>query len=153
MLNTSSHPRRIFAYAKPTDMRKSFHGLLVLVQQVFGEHDPYSGSLFLFVNRKSNYVKILSWDRTGFVLFKLLRKSDEYKEIPVIMLTGVADSLSELDAKKDDTFESPYDKLRESLRKNIQEMREEGLVKPEMYIDKPIDLDDLAEKVKELIGN
>ena len=91
--------------------------------------------------------------RTGFVLFKLLRKSDEYKEIPVIMLTGVADSLSELDAKKDDTFESPYDKLRESLRKNIQEMREEGLVKPEMYIDKPIDLDDLAEKVKELIGN
>lgn len=90
--------------------------------------------------------------RTGFVLFKLLRKSDEYKNIPVIMLTAVADSLSELDAQKDDTFESPYDRLRESLRKNIQEMREEGLVKPEMYVDKPIDLDDLAEKVKQLIG-
>jgi DNA-binding response OmpR family regulator len=90
--------------------------------------------------------------RTGFVLFKLLRKNEEYKDIPVIMLTAVADSLTELDAKKDDTFESPYDRLRESLRKNIQEMREEGLNRPEMYVDKPIDLDDLAAKVKELIG-
>ena len=49
-------------------MRKSFHGLLALVQQVFRE-DPYSGSLFVFVNRRGNYVKILAWDRTGFVLY------------------------------------------------------------------------------------
>ncbi len=63
--NTSSRSRRIFAFAKPTDIRKSFHGLLALVLQVFREQDPYSGSLFLVVNRKGNYVKILSWDRTG----------------------------------------------------------------------------------------
>lgn len=50
-------------------MRKSFHGLLALVQRVFTEHDPYSGALFVFVNRRGNYVKILSWDRTGFVLY------------------------------------------------------------------------------------
>lgn len=62
-------PRRIFAYTKPTDMRKSFHGLLALVQQVFAEEDPYSGSLFVFVNRRGNYVKILAWDRTGFALY------------------------------------------------------------------------------------
>lgn len=65
----SEGPRRIFAYAKPTDMRKSFRGLLALVQQVFVDQDPYSGALFLFVNRKANYVKILVWDRTGFVLY------------------------------------------------------------------------------------
>jgi len=90
--------------------------------------------------------------RTGFVLFKQLRKSEEYKDIPVIMLTGVADSLSEQDSKKDDTFESPFDNLRESLRKAIQQMREQGLVKPEMFVDKPVDPDDLVLKVKELIG-
>ena len=61
-------PRRIFAYTQPTDMRKSFHGLLALVQRVFIE-DPYSGSLFVFVNRRGNYVKILAWDRTGFSLY------------------------------------------------------------------------------------
>lgn len=60
--------RRIFAYTKPTDMRKSFFGLLALVQQVFAE-DPYSGSLFVFVNARGNYVKILIWDRTGFALY------------------------------------------------------------------------------------
>ena len=61
-------PRRIFAYTQPTDMRKSFQGLLALVQRVFTE-DPYSGSLFVFVNRRGNYVKILAWDRMGFSLF------------------------------------------------------------------------------------
>jgi transposase len=69
MLTVGAQPRRIFAYAKPTDMRKSFQGLLALVQTVFGEEDPYSGSLFLFRNRRGNYVKILAWDRTGFVLY------------------------------------------------------------------------------------
>ena len=44
-------PRKIFAYTEPTDMRKSFLGLLVLVQRVFKEQDPYSGSHFVFVNR------------------------------------------------------------------------------------------------------
>ena len=51
----------------PTDMRKSFQGLLALVQRGFTE-DPYSGSLFVFVIRWGNYVEILAWDRTGFSL-------------------------------------------------------------------------------------
>jgi transposase len=50
-------------------MRKSFHGLLVLAQKVFSEQDAYSGNLFVFVNRRGNYIKILDWDRTGFSLY------------------------------------------------------------------------------------
>ena len=65
----SAPSRKIFAYAKPTDMRKSFHGLLVLVQNVFSKQDAYSGNLFVFVNRRGNYIKILAWDRTGFSLY------------------------------------------------------------------------------------
>ncbi len=61
--------RRIFAYTEPTDMRKSFQGLLALVKQVFRDEDPFAGDLFVFVNRRGNYIKILVWDRTGFVLF------------------------------------------------------------------------------------
>ena len=60
--------RRIFAYTHPTDMRKSFQGLLALVHEVFRDRDPYTGDLFLFVNRRGSYVKVLAWDRTGFVL-------------------------------------------------------------------------------------
>jgi len=90
--------------------------------------------------------------KTGFVLFKQLRRDDQYKDIPILMLTGVADSLAELESRKEDTFESPFDSLRASLKKAIQEMREEGLVKPEMFIDKPVDPEQVVEKVKGLIG-
>ncbi len=64
-----SRPRRIFADTEPTDMRKSFQGLLALVQRVFRSEDPYAGSLFVFVNRRGNLIQAIAWDRTGFVLY------------------------------------------------------------------------------------
>jgi adenylate cyclase len=91
--------------------------------------------------------------KTGFSLFKQLRRKDEYKDIPVIMLTGVAGVLEEDDALAEgDTFESPFDSLREGLRRGIAKMREEGLIRPERFIDKPIDPEELIESVKEIIG-
>ena len=65
----SAGPCRIFAYTQPTDMRKSFQGLLALVRRVFVDEEPHPRNLFVFVNRRGNYVKILVWDRTGFVLY------------------------------------------------------------------------------------
>jgi two-component system alkaline phosphatase synthesis response regulator PhoP len=91
--------------------------------------------------------------KTGFVLFKQLKKREEYKDIPILMLTAVAASLTELDAEKEDTFERPYDSLRESLRKAIQEMRESGDVRPDMFVDKPVDPDAFIERVRGLIGD
>lgn len=55
MCSSNAASRRIFAYNRPTDMRKSFFGLLALVQQMF-EEDPYSGSLFVFVNARRDRV-------------------------------------------------------------------------------------------------
>ena len=70
-----------------------------------------------------------------------------------MMLTGVADVLEEDESQSTgDTFERPYDSLRESLKKAIKKMREEGLVRPEKFVDKPIDPEELIESVKELIG-
>ena len=91
--------------------------------------------------------------KTGFSLFKQLRRKEEFKDIPVIMLTAVAGVLEEDESEAEgDTFERPFDSLREGLRKTITKMREEGLVRPELFIDKPIDPDELIERVKELIG-
>jgi CheY-like chemotaxis protein len=91
--------------------------------------------------------------RTGFVVFKQLKRDDDLKDIPVLMLTGVAASLADMDSEADDTSARPFDSLREALRKTIKEMREEGDVKPEMFVDKPVDPDALIEKVKKLIGD
>jgi transposase len=60
--------RRILAYRDPVDMRKSFDGLVAITKGVLGE-DPLSGSLFVFFNRRGNYLKLIYWDRTGFCLF------------------------------------------------------------------------------------
>jgi transposase len=59
---------RILAWREPVDMRKSFDGLLGLVRGAIGA-DPLSGGLFVFVNRRGNYLKLIYWDRTGFALF------------------------------------------------------------------------------------
>ncbi len=62
------HTRRILAWREPVDMRKSFNGLIGLVRDAMVE-DPLSGSLYVFVNRRGNYLKLIYWDRTGFALF------------------------------------------------------------------------------------
>jgi len=90
--------------------------------------------------------------KTGFTLFRQLRKEEKFQDLPVLMLTGVAGVLEELDEESEDTHARPFDSLREALRKNIKQMRSEGLLKPEMFMDKPVDPDDFVEKVKDLIG-
>src|SRR6185437_16013159 len=51
-----------------TDMRKSFDGLSMTVQEVLKE-DPFSGHLFVFRGRKSDMIRILFWDGNGMCLF------------------------------------------------------------------------------------
>ncbi|MHC4675419.1 MAG: response regulator [Planctomycetota bacterium] len=91
--------------------------------------------------------------KSGFVLFKQLKDDERYKDIPILMLTGVSGILEELESHKDETFEKPYDSLREALKKKIHEMRDEGLIKPEMFVDKPVDPDSFIAKVQQLIGS
>ncbi len=91
--------------------------------------------------------------KTGFSLFKQLRRQEEFKNIPVIMLTAVAGVLEEEESQAaGETMERPFDSLRDGLRRTIAQMRDEGLVKPNMFIDKPIDPEVLIRSVRELIG-
>jgi len=58
---------RVFVARGVTDLRKSFDTLAALVCETI-EHDPQSGHLFVFLNRRRDRVKILWWDRSGYVL-------------------------------------------------------------------------------------
>ena len=49
-------------------MRKSYDGLGGLVRQGLGR-DPLSGEVFIFLNRRRTMVKLLVWDRSGFVVW------------------------------------------------------------------------------------
>src|SRR5579884_4247744 len=65
---------RIWLAVEATDMRCGFDRLAERVQAVIGEN-PLSGHLFVFRSRRGDRLKILAWDRDGFVLwYKRLEK-------------------------------------------------------------------------------
>ena len=49
-------------------MRKSFDGLQGIVTGHIGR-DALSGEVFIFMNRRRDQVKLLVWDRSGFVIY------------------------------------------------------------------------------------
>jgi transposase len=70
----------IFLYSEPTDMRKGFDGLSGLVRSELGA-DPLDGSLFLFVNRRRDRLKILHWDGAGYWLYYRLLEAGTFEVV------------------------------------------------------------------------
>ena len=63
---------RIFVALAPVDMRQGFNGLYARVQTVLAE-EPTSGHWFVFLNKRRNRLKILTYDGSGlWVLSKRL---------------------------------------------------------------------------------
>lgn len=65
---------KIYLSTCSTDLRKSYQGLSVLVQEHFKE-DPFEGGMFVFYNRSHDRLKVLYWHLNGFcILQKRLEK-------------------------------------------------------------------------------
>lgn len=58
---------RIYVAAEPVDLRRGFDGLAAATRNLIRE-DPLSGHVFTFLNRRRNRIKLLVWDRTGYVI-------------------------------------------------------------------------------------
>lgn len=73
MLSFSSR-QRYFLYRGVTDMRKGFNGLSGLVRDHVS-HELTSGDVFIFLNKRRDRIKLLVWDRNGFVVwYKVLER-------------------------------------------------------------------------------
>ncbi len=71
---------RIFAYTLPTDMRKGFDGLSGIVRNEF-QADPTDGSLFIFINRRRDRMKLLHFDGGGYWLYYRLLEAGTFEEL------------------------------------------------------------------------
>ena len=64
----SPRSARIYLYNLPVDMRRSFDGLMAIVQAEF-QQDVRQGDLFLFINKRCDRIKMLWWDDDGLAIF------------------------------------------------------------------------------------
>jgi len=58
---------KIFVSKDPGDMRASYDSLFQKTKSVL-EQDPFSGHLFVFMNKRRTSMKCLYYDGTGFVI-------------------------------------------------------------------------------------
>lgn len=81
----------IYVYRRAVDFRKQVNGLGAIVQHVM-EQNPMSGHLYVFFNRAANKVKILYWERNGFVLYSKHLEQDRFalpsSDVDQVQVTG-----------------------------------------------------------------
>jgi len=73
---------RIWLCTGPTAMRKGFDTLAALAEQATGQ-DPLSGHLFVFRNRRGDKLKLLMWDRAGYVLIYKRLEQGQFKLLKI----------------------------------------------------------------------
>jgi transposase len=66
MIRPSNDLDVVWLCRNAVDFRKGINGLSVLVEDQL-VRDPFNGQLFVFVNRRRDKIKILYWERAGFV--------------------------------------------------------------------------------------
>ena len=59
---------RVYLAAEPVDLRRGHDGLVAIVRSTW-KLNPFEGHLFVFLGKRLDKIKILVWDRNGFVLY------------------------------------------------------------------------------------
>lgn len=81
----------IYICTEAVDFRKQINGLAALVQDELSL-DPFSEHLFVFTNRRKDRVKMLYWERNGFVLWMKRLERERFRwprgESPTVRLSG-----------------------------------------------------------------
>jgi len=115
---------KVYVSREFTDMRASYDSLFEKTKSVLNQ-DPYSGHLFLFINKHRTSIKCLFYDGTGLVIIaKRLEKGLFSKINPFLrgelVLTAAEFALYFEGANFDKRFiESPAE-IKKSFQKNIE---------------------------------
>lgn len=83
---------RVYLHRAPVDFRKQHQGLAALVQEALAV-DPFSGAVFGFINKRRTKLRLLVWEKNGFVLWSKSLVEEKFPwprqmDLPVVTLTG-----------------------------------------------------------------
>ena len=77
MFIKESEIREIYLYREAIDFRKGINGLTIFAETIL-EKDVFSKSLFVFINKSKNKIKVLYWDSNGFCLWQKRLEKAKY---------------------------------------------------------------------------
>lgn len=69
---------QVYLHRDPIDFRGGINSLAVLVQEEM-ELDPFAPAIFAFCNRRRDRMKVLFFDRSGFVLLLKRLTDDKFR--------------------------------------------------------------------------
>jgi transposase len=84
---------RILVCAEPIDFRAGIDGLCRLCRSVLLS-EPFSGTLFVFRNRRATAIKVLGYDGQGFWLCQKRLSSGRFRYWPSSVHSGVPELLA-----------------------------------------------------------
>ncbi len=67
---------RVYLYTRNTDMRRSFNGLLGIIQSEF-KMDILKGDTFLFLSKRRDRIKAIWWDGDGMAIYMKSQESED----------------------------------------------------------------------------
>jgi transposase len=78
MMRPSNDLDTVWLCRQAVDFRKGINGLSVLVEEQL-IRNPFSGQLFVFINRARDKIKILYWERSGFCMWQKRLEQERFK--------------------------------------------------------------------------
>ena len=78
MMRPSNEIEYVWLARERQDFRKGINGLSIVVEEQLA-HDPFSGHLFVFINKGRDKIKALYWERSGFCLWQKRLEKERFK--------------------------------------------------------------------------
>jgi transposase len=115
MLRPEGEGLRVYLHREPIVMRLQRTGLATLVQEAIRE-DPFkANAIYAFVGKRYDRVKLLAWDKNGFVLwYKVIESKEKFvwpRDADEGVVTLTAEQLNWL-LDGYDVFRQPHRQLR-----------------------------------------
>jgi transposase len=85
MIGFNSH-QKFYIYTQKVDMRKGVYGLCGIIRNELDE-EPTNGSVYVFFAKSLRTVKLLVWDKDGFVIYGKWLSKGKYEDMKSIMIS------------------------------------------------------------------